>query len=772
VAVNADGRRAVSASGDNTLKVWDLESGREVRSLQGHAGPVYGVAVSADGRRAVSASEDKTLKMWDLESRHEVRSLQGHVGPVWGVAVTADGRRAVSASGDKTLKMWDLTDRSRESLIEVFAKALKETLQKELGQPSGSTSDIQLPFLIVFDTFEEVQYAGKTPELELGHFFLDLRRNYRNVRAVVSGRAYPAELKTVVDTPPIDIEIKEFDEDSANAYLKNLGVDQADFRKRLFEQVGGNPLSLKLAAEVFLREGGDEKGIRDLKTTNWLILGVSEAKIQGQLYERILGHLHGDPDLKALAHPGLVLRRITPEIIQEVLQGPCKISVPTPQRAQELFGAFQREVSLVEVAEDGSLHHRPDVRRLMLGDLKRDKYPQMAEIEEAAVAYYSNQPGLVARAEEIYHRLRRCEKEETIEQRWLPGVEPYLRGALVDSGGAAVEELGAEQRLYLSRKLGVPVAGKLRTDADLESWERYAAAHARTRLRSGYFDEALKLLRERRDRTARSALHLCEAKALFGMGLYDEAEEILTKAFNSESSAGDLAGQLQCALLGAMLSEKLGRPVDADGYLETAEALAGKAEDRVRLVQILLYRMELQKNAEPRIQDALRRRIASAVGKLTLGEGISNESLVRSATGPDPVFREYFEKGLLSDMPAATQASATTEKFEGFLTRAMLSRLVDAAVNLGLTDPGMRNGLFAGIGAGLLARLPNVGAPWVQLRVDLNELNTLQFLPDGSVPMLTWLQNAMTLLPEARQSAVFKTALDQVRAATGQYDSE
>ena len=77
VAVTGDGKRAVSASGDKTLKVWDLETGRELRTLEGHSGDVHGVAVTADGKRAVSASEDKTLKVWDLESGRELRTLAG-----------------------------------------------------------------------------------------------------------------------------------------------------------------------------------------------------------------------------------------------------------------------------------------------------------------------------------------------------------------------------------------------------------------------------------------------------------------------------------------------------------------------------------------------------------------------------------------------------------------------------------------------------------------------------------------------------------------------
>ena len=108
MAVSPDGRRAVSASEDNTLKVWDLDTGAELRTLAGHSDSVRGVAVSPDGRRAVSASYDKTLKVWDLETGGELRTLAGHSNWVNGVAVSPDGRRAVSASWDNTLKVWDL----------------------------------------------------------------------------------------------------------------------------------------------------------------------------------------------------------------------------------------------------------------------------------------------------------------------------------------------------------------------------------------------------------------------------------------------------------------------------------------------------------------------------------------------------------------------------------------------------------------------------------------------------------------------------------------
>jgi len=106
--MSADGRLAVSASEDGTLKVWDLETGRELHTLQSDTRDSFGVAVSANGRQAVSASEDGTLRVWDLGTGRQVRTLEGHSDIVYDVAVNDDGRLAVSASNDRTVKLWDL----------------------------------------------------------------------------------------------------------------------------------------------------------------------------------------------------------------------------------------------------------------------------------------------------------------------------------------------------------------------------------------------------------------------------------------------------------------------------------------------------------------------------------------------------------------------------------------------------------------------------------------------------------------------------------------
>ena len=107
VALTPDGKRAVSASWDSTLKVWNLEQGSELHTLAGHENAVVAVALTPDGNRAVSASWKK-LKVWDLERGSELHTLTGHEKAVVAVALTPDGKRAVSASSDSTLKVWDL----------------------------------------------------------------------------------------------------------------------------------------------------------------------------------------------------------------------------------------------------------------------------------------------------------------------------------------------------------------------------------------------------------------------------------------------------------------------------------------------------------------------------------------------------------------------------------------------------------------------------------------------------------------------------------------
>jgi WD40 repeat protein len=87
---------AVSASFDETPKVWDVAKGSELRTLKSHRDVVRGVALTVDGCLAVSASEDKTLKVWDVATGQELRTFQDYyselkAGSDWCGTLSAEG---------------------------------------------------------------------------------------------------------------------------------------------------------------------------------------------------------------------------------------------------------------------------------------------------------------------------------------------------------------------------------------------------------------------------------------------------------------------------------------------------------------------------------------------------------------------------------------------------------------------------------------------------------------------------------------------------------
>ena len=69
MAFSPDGKRLATASDDQTAKVWDAESGKELLTLRGHSGPVNGVAFSPDGKRLATASGDGTVQVYAFSLR-------------------------------------------------------------------------------------------------------------------------------------------------------------------------------------------------------------------------------------------------------------------------------------------------------------------------------------------------------------------------------------------------------------------------------------------------------------------------------------------------------------------------------------------------------------------------------------------------------------------------------------------------------------------------------------------------------------------------------
>jgi len=107
VAYSADGHTVLTGSYDNSARLWDVASGRELRTFTGHSNCVLSVAFSPDGRSVLTGSDDRTARLWDVVSGRQIRSFTGHTKAVSSVAFSPDGRFVLTGSQDKTARLWD-----------------------------------------------------------------------------------------------------------------------------------------------------------------------------------------------------------------------------------------------------------------------------------------------------------------------------------------------------------------------------------------------------------------------------------------------------------------------------------------------------------------------------------------------------------------------------------------------------------------------------------------------------------------------------------------
>ena len=106
IAFTADGKRAVVASGDRTVRFHDVEGRRDLRRFVGHTASVWAVSLSSDGKRAISGSMDGTARIWDTQSGSQLQKYAGHESLVTAVAFTPDGKWAISGGFDGMVALW------------------------------------------------------------------------------------------------------------------------------------------------------------------------------------------------------------------------------------------------------------------------------------------------------------------------------------------------------------------------------------------------------------------------------------------------------------------------------------------------------------------------------------------------------------------------------------------------------------------------------------------------------------------------------------------
>ena len=164
IAVSPDGRRVLSGQMvDQSVRLWDFATGQEIRRFEGHMAPVLSVAFTPEGRRGLSGGADSQIILWNLETGEEIRRFTGHEGGIWALAVSPDGRTILSGADDRLVIWWNLE--TGEEIRRFVGH--NETVSGVAFSPDGIraiSGDTEGP-LIEWDleTGEEIQrFAGHT----------------------------------------------------------------------------------------------------------------------------------------------------------------------------------------------------------------------------------------------------------------------------------------------------------------------------------------------------------------------------------------------------------------------------------------------------------------------------------------------------------------------------------------------------------------------------------------------------------------------------------
>ncbi|KAG0009823.1 hypothetical protein BGZ80_002018 [Entomortierella chlamydospora] len=108
VTYSPEGDQVASGSDDKTVRLWDVKNGNCIKTLEGHSGKVRCVVYSPKGNQIASGSDDNTARLWDVETGNCIKTLQGHRGRVRSIVYSPKGDRIASGSWDWTVRLWNV----------------------------------------------------------------------------------------------------------------------------------------------------------------------------------------------------------------------------------------------------------------------------------------------------------------------------------------------------------------------------------------------------------------------------------------------------------------------------------------------------------------------------------------------------------------------------------------------------------------------------------------------------------------------------------------
>ena len=371
----------------------------------------------------------------------------------------------------------EAADRDSISRLFPYIQELRSLVDSQM-KALESTFEWSRPFLVILDTFEVVQYMPEDV-LSLEEFFAALAFGsdgslWSRLRLIIAGRK---QVTTFGNRKTESLAVGALDKQGSvdmlleSASGANKAISDKDaallvsvVAKATGEAKGGvQPLRLKLLGEIFSKATEDGATlVHSLVSEFQQPLGTSglagNILIDGILVRRMIGHV-ADARVRALADPGLVVRRITAEVIRQVMapasakpgdtsEAPEHLDedvkepwILSQKEATEIFEAFKREVSLVEIDGTG-LRHRADVRQEMLPLIRARRPKRFKALHRLAFEYFlslvqknpSDRPSV---AEALYHGLWLGESLEELNSLWPKdsGFDPRIDAGEFPEGG-------------------------------------------------------------------------------------------------------------------------------------------------------------------------------------------------------------------------------------------------------------------------------------------------------------------------------------------------
>ncbi|MFQ4139472.1 protein kinase domain-containing protein [Nodosilinea sp. PGN35] len=177
VAIDRRGQLLVSCGDDATVKVWHLSDGSLRHTLKGHLRDVNAIALGSGGNLVASASEDGTLKLWNLSQGTLLKTLPGSAGMLKTVALAEADQRIVSGGLDNTVRIWDAQSATTLRVLTGHTNTVNQVAVSPDGRLIASASKdrtVRLWNLAAGTLLHTLQ--GHTQEVNTVAFFPDGQR--------------------------------------------------------------------------------------------------------------------------------------------------------------------------------------------------------------------------------------------------------------------------------------------------------------------------------------------------------------------------------------------------------------------------------------------------------------------------------------------------------------------------------------------------------------------------------------------------------------------